>query len=118
MGEMSLKMFTIFSFPFTQDFFIICSFNFCLFCDFVAVRRFSPFGERGGAFWLQSTGFSLRWLLLSCSTGSGHTGFSSCSTWAEVLCSMWDLPESRLETVSFAVANIFLSTVVVVVVVV
>ena len=118
MGEMSLKMFTIFSFPFTQDFFIICSFNFCLFCDFVAVRRFSPGGERGGAFWLQSTGFSLRWLLLSCSTGSGHTGFSSCSTWAEVLCSMWDLPESRLETVSFAVANIFLSTVVVVVVVV
>ena len=80
------------------------------------MRKFSPVGERGGAFWLQSMGFSLQWLLLS-STGSGHTGFRSCSTWAEVLCSMWDLPESRLETVSFAVADVFLSTVVVVVVV-
>ena len=43
-------------------------------------------------------GFSLQWLLLR-STGSGHTGFSSCSTWAEVLCSTWGLPESKLETV-------------------
>ena len=43
-------------------------------------------------------GFSLQWFLVR-STGSGHTGFSSCSPWAEVLCSMWGLPESRLETV-------------------
>ena len=27
-------------------------------------------------------GFSLQWLLLLCSTGSRHTGFSSCSSWA------------------------------------
>ena len=28
-------------------------------------------------------GFSLQWLLLLWSTGSRHTGFSSCSTWAQ-----------------------------------
>ena len=30
-----------------------------------------------------SAGFSLRWLLLSQSMGSRHTGFSSCGTWAQ-----------------------------------
>ena len=32
---------------------------------------------------LQCAGFSLQWLLLLCSTGSGHAGFSSCGAWAQ-----------------------------------
>ena len=31
---------------------------------------------------MQCAGFSLRWLLLSQSTGSRHAGFSSCRSWA------------------------------------
>ena len=34
---------------------------------------------------LQCAGFSLWWLLLLWSMGSRHTGFSSCSTWAQKL---------------------------------
>ena len=34
---------------------------------------------------LQCAGFSLRWLLLLPSTGSRHTGLSSCGTWAQQL---------------------------------
>ena len=56
-------------------------------------------------------GFSLRWLLLLRSTGSRRTGFSSCGTWAELLCSMWDIPGPGLEPMSPALAGRFLTTV-------
>ena len=42
----------------------------------VVIRNYSP---------LQCVCFSLRWLLLLRSTGSRHTGFSSCGTWAQQL---------------------------------
>ena len=38
-----------------------------------------------GYFSLQCAGFSLQWLLLLQSTGSRHTGFNSCSMWAQQL---------------------------------
>ena len=44
-------------------------------------RAFSSCGERGLLF-VVVRGFSLRWLLLLWSTGSRHTGFSSCGSWA------------------------------------
>ena len=37
-------------------------------------------------------------------------GFSSCSTWAELLHSMWNLPSSRIEPVCPAQAGRFLPT--------
>ena len=40
---------------------------------------------RAGATLRWGAGFSLRWLLLLQSTGSRHTGFSSCGTWAQSL---------------------------------
>ena len=39
------------------------------------------FGCAGSSLLLE--GFSLQWLLLLCSMGSRHMGFSSCSTWAQ-----------------------------------
>ena len=57
------------------------------------------------------------------STGSRHAGFSSCGSWAlecrltscgalaQLLRSMWDLPEPGLEPVSPALAGGFLTTV-------
>ena len=52
---------------------------------FVAARGLSLVAASGGYSSLQCTGFSLRWLLLLWSTGSRHTGFSSCGTWAQQL---------------------------------
>ena len=50
---------------------------------FVAARGLSLVVASGGYSSLQCTGFSLRWLLLSRSTGSGRTGFSSSGTRAQ-----------------------------------
>ena len=44
---------------------------------------FSLVAASGGYFSLRRAGFSLRWLLLLQSTGSRHTGFSSCGTQAQ-----------------------------------
>ena len=45
---------------------------------FVAARGLSLVAASGGCSSLHCAGFSLRWLLLLQSTGSRHTGFSSC----------------------------------------
>ena len=47
---------------------------------FVAVRGLSLVAVSGSYSSLQCMGFSLQWLLLLQSTGSRHTGFSSCGT--------------------------------------
>ena len=52
---------------------------------FVAVRGLSLVAESGDYSSLRCMGFSLQWLLLLWSTGSRHTGFSSCSTRAQQL---------------------------------
>ena len=52
---------------------------------FVAARGLSLVAAGGGYSSLRCEGFSLRWLLLSRSMGSRHTGFSSCGTWAQQL---------------------------------
>ena len=52
---------------------------------FVAVRGFSLVAVSGGYSSLQCMGFSLQWLLLLWSTGSRHTGFSSCGPQAQQL---------------------------------
>ena len=62
-------------------------------------RAFSSCSERGPLF-MWCAGFSLRRLLLLRSTGSRHTGFSSCGTWALLLRGMWDLPGLGIEPVS------------------
>ena len=49
---------------------------------FVAVLRLSLVAASRGYSLLQCAGFSLQWLLLW-STGSRHTGFSSCGAWAQ-----------------------------------
>lgn len=92
-------------------------FYFCLFflfwscVAFIAVQA-SFLRVSGAAFELWCRGFSLQWLLLVWSTGSGHVGFrccgswvleyklSSCSTQAELLQGMRGLPESGNEPVS------------------
>ena len=48
----------------------------------VAVRGLSLVAASGGYSSLRCAGFSLQWLLLW-STGSRHTGFSSCGVWAQ-----------------------------------
>ena len=66
-------------------------------------RRFSSCNELGLLFScgsLCSTGFSLWWLLLLWNTGSRHTGFSSCSSWAQQLWCMglaapWQVKSSQ-----------------------
>ena len=67
-------------------------------------------------------GFSLQWLLLLQSTGSRYAGFSSCAsqapecrlsscgTWAQLLCGMWDLPGPELKAASPSLAGRFLTT--------
>ena len=96
---------------------------------FVAARGLSLVAASGGYSSFQCMGFSLQWLLLLRSTGSRHTGFSSCGmrlsscgSWAlerklsscgiqaQLLRGMWDLPGPRLEPVSPALAGRFLTT--------
>ena len=55
-------------------------------------RAFSSCRERGYSS-LRCVGFSLWWLLLLQSTGSRHTGFSSCGMWAQ----QWWLVGSRAQ---------------------
>ena len=52
---------------------------------FVAVHGLSLVVASGGYSSLWCTGISLQWLLLLQSTGSRHTGFSSCGVWAQWL---------------------------------
>ena len=59
---------------------------------------------------LQGMGFSYQWLLLLWSTGSRHTGFSSCG-YGLSCSSMWSPPRSGIEPVSLALARGFLSTI-------
>ena len=61
--------------------------------------------------------FSLQWPLLLLSRGSRNVGFSSlacglnsCGSRAWLLHGMWDLPGSRMEHVSFALAGRFFIT--------
>ena len=93
---------------------------------FVAARRLSLVAASGGHSLLRCAGFSLRWLLLLCSTGSTRAGFSSCGARASVvvarglsscgaqaflLCGMWDLLGPGLDPMSPALAGGFLTTV-------
>ena len=50
---------------------------------FIAAHGLSLVAASGSYSSLQSMGFSLRWLLSLRSTGSRHTGFSSCDTQAQ-----------------------------------
>ena len=89
---------------------------------FAAARGLSLVAVSGGYSLLLCAGFSLLWLLLR-STGSRHTGFSSCGsraldrrlsscgTWTQLLCGMWDLPGPGLKPVSPALAGEFSTTV-------
>ena len=58
----------------------------------------------GATLQLRWTGFSLRQLLLLQSSGSSHTGFSSCGTRSQ-----WDLPGPGLKPMSPSLAGGFLS---------
>ena len=78
---------------------------------FVAVHGLSLVAASGGYSSLRCVGFSLRWLLLLQSTGSRHTGFSSCGARASLFHGMWDLPGPGFEPVSPALAGGFLTTV-------
>ena len=49
---------------------------------FIAARGLSLVAASGGYSSLRCAGFSLQWLLLLRSTGSRHTGFSTCGSWA------------------------------------
>ena len=86
---------------------------------FVAAYGLSLVAVSRGCFSLQCTGFSLRQLLLLQSTGSRHTGFTSCSSRGSSGCSsqalvahgMWDLPRPQIEPVSPALEGGCLFTV-------
>ena len=58
-------------------------FNFWLHWVFVAARGLSVVVASRGYSLLWCAGFSLLWLLMLQSTGSRHTDFSSCGTWAQ-----------------------------------
>ena len=64
----------------TLFFFFQFYFYFWLCWVFVAVCGLSLVAVSGGHSSLGCAGFSLRWLLLLWSMGSGHAGFSSCGT--------------------------------------
>ena len=107
---------------------IIYLFYFLTVVDFVVAFRLSPEVSRGYTS-LWCSGFLWWWLFLLWSTGSRHAGFGSCSmwlsscglqalehglsscgTWAQLLCSMWDLPRPGIERVSLALQEGFLAT--------
>ena len=70
---------------------------------------FSSCGKPG-LFSSCSTGFSLWWLFMLQSTGFRHVGFSSCGTGAWLPLSMWNLPNSGVESVPPALEGGFLTT--------
>ena len=104
-------------------------FLFCLFINFIfgyaglhcCMQAFSSCGERE---LLSSPVFGLLIAVtsLTVGTGSRHMGLSNyssrapecwlthCGTWAQLLHSMWNLPRPRIEPVSLALADRFLST--------
>ena len=49
----------------------------------LAARGLSLVVASGSYSLLRCTGFSLQWRLLLRSTGSRHTGFSTCGMWAQ-----------------------------------
>ena len=55
-------------------------------------------------------GFSLQWRLTLQGLGSGALSLNSCSSWASLLCRMWNLPRSRIEPMSPALAGRFSTT--------
>ena len=89
----------------------------------VAAHGLSLVVASRGCSLLRCAGFSLRWLLPLRSTGSRHTGpsscgsqalerrLSSCGARAQMLRGMWDLPGPGLKPVSPALASGFLTTV-------
>ena len=89
---------------------------------FVAAHRLPLVAASGGYSSLRCVRFSLRWLLLLCSTDSKCVAFSSCGlrapecrlsscgAWAQLLHGMWDLPGPGLEPMSPALAGGFLTT--------
>ena len=87
---------------------------------FVAVCRLSPVVVSRGQSLLWCPGFSLQCLFLLWSLGSRRMGFSTCSTWAQYLCtglvalqlpfSIWDPPAVGIELLSPALAGGFLNT--------
>ena len=73
---------------FSKVVFLFCFFKnlflyFWLCWVFVAARGLSLVAASGGYSSLRCAGFSLRWRLLLQSTGSRHTGFSSCGVRAQ-----------------------------------
>ena len=104
-------------------FFLINLFIYFWLCwVFITACSLSLIAASRGYSSLWYAGFSLQWLLLLPSTGSRHTGFSSCGAkalelrlsscgvWAQLLCSMWDLPRPHIEPVFPALAGGFLTT--------
>ena len=89
---------------------------------FVAVQAFLQLQRAEATLWLRCTGFSLQWLLLLWSLGSGACGLSSCGSWARehrlsscgaqavLLCRVWDVPGPGIEPVSPVLADRFLTT--------
>ena len=76
---------------------------------FVAACGLSLVAMSWGSVSLQCVGFSLQWLFLLQSMGSRDVGFSGCGSWAlerglsscgpqaQLPCSIWNLPGSRIE---------------------
>ena len=57
----------------------------CVGSSLLCTGGLSLVAASGGYSSLPCVGFLLRWLLLLRSTGCRHAGFSSCSTWAQLL---------------------------------
>ena len=64
-----------------------------------------------GSYSLAVLGFSLQWFLLLRNVGCRCTGFSSCSSQAQLPHSMWNLPGPGIKPVSPPLAGGFLTTV-------
>ena len=74
-GQLSVSFLFLFLFNFIYLF--IAALGLC------CCRGLSLVAASGGYSSLWCVGFSLRWPLLLWIMGSTHTGFSSCSTWAQ-----------------------------------
>ena len=59
---------------------------------------------------MQCEGFSLQWLHLLRSTGSGLHRLSCCGAWASLLHNIWKLPRPRIKHMSPLLAGGFLTT--------
>ena len=74
------------------------------------VMGFSLVAQAGAALELWCVGFSLWWLFLLQSKGSGVYGLSSCGSWALLPHRMWHLPRPGIEPISPVLAGRFLTT--------